>query len=67
MLEDAIRELEQELNKLPAPSPKDLVKADKSPIKKKQGAAKTADLDSANQLNLEEVDVSYNTVPQKEL
>jgi|JI61114BRNA_FD_contig_21_7731938_length_596_multi_5_in_0_out_0_2 hypothetical protein len=67
MLEDAIRELEQELNKLPAPSPKDLVKADKSPIKKKQGAAKTTDLDSANQLNLEEVDVSYNTVPQKEL
>lgn len=52
MLEEVIKELEQELNKLPAPSSKDLIKTDRSPIKgKKQD--KNIDADTNTGLNLD--------------
>lgn len=56
MLTDAIKELENELNKLPAPSGKDLKR---KTTKKKEKKAENVNI-NAGIANLEEIDVSYD-------
>lgn len=57
MLEKAINQLEIELNKLPEPSAKDLIKEKKSPRKEKK---KRDDLNNQKDDVIEDIDVTYD-------